>query len=131
GHRRALLRHPALSRAGRRRARRAGRRGRRPGDRVGEAGPATSPGADGPRAAVGAGRRRYARLAVTASAPPLMPPSRVAVIIPAFNEEGALPGVLAELRSVMAAAGVEADAVVIDDGSTDRTAAIAAAGGAV
>jgi glycosyltransferase involved in cell wall biosynthesis len=44
------------------------------------------------------------------------------VFIPAWNEESALPAVLAEL-----AAGLpDADVLVIDDGSTDATAAVAA-----
>lgn len=46
------------------------------------------------------------------------------VIIPAFNEEEALPGVLAELRK---RPGL--DVIVVDDGSVDRTAAVAAAQG--
>ena len=46
------------------------------------------------------------------------------VIIPAFNEEEALPAVLRELGT---RPGL--DVVVIDDGSTDRTAAVAAAEG--
>lgn len=64
-------------------------------------------------------------------APPPVPPSTVAVIIPAYNEEGALPAVLAELRSVLRARGVEAHPIVVDDGSADRTAQIAAEGGAI
>ena len=43
------------------------------------------------------------------------------VIIPAFNEEAALPAVLRDL-----AARPALDVIVIDDGSTDRTAAVAA-----
>jgi glycosyltransferase involved in cell wall biosynthesis len=43
------------------------------------------------------------------------------VIIPAFNEEDALPSVLRELRS-----RPDLDVIVVDDGSTDRTAAVAA-----
>src|SRR5215218_8418559 len=43
------------------------------------------------------------------------------VIIPAFNEEAALPAVLREL-----AARPALDVIVVDDGSTDRTAAVAA-----
>jgi glycosyltransferase involved in cell wall biosynthesis len=50
---------------------------------------------------------------------------RSLVIIPAFNEEDALPGTLAELR----AARPDLDVVVVSDGSTDRTAAVAAAAG--
>ena len=48
----------------------------------------------------------------------------VGVIIPALNEEQALPAVLAELP-----AGVD-EVIVVDNGSTDRTAAVARAAGA-
>ncbi len=54
-------------------------------------------------------------------------PAELLFIIPAFNEEEALPGVLVEL----AEAYPGADVVVIDDGSSDATAAVARAGGAV
>ena len=54
-------------------------------------------------------------------------PASLLFIIPAYNEEEALPGVLAEL----AAAYPDADVVVIDDGSADATAAVARDGGAV
>ena len=49
------------------------------------------------------------------------------VFIPAWNEEQSLPGVLAEAHSSLP----DADLLVIDDGSTDGTAAAAKAGGAV
>ena len=48
------------------------------------------------------------------------------VVIPAFNEEGALPDVLAELRRAFP----EMELLVVDDGSTDRTREVAAHGGA-
>jgi glycosyltransferase involved in cell wall biosynthesis len=48
------------------------------------------------------------------------------VFIPAWNEEGSLPAVLDELRGGLP----EADVLVVDDGSTDRTAAIATEHGA-
>lgn len=48
------------------------------------------------------------------------------MIIPAFNESAALPAVLADL----AALDPPVDVVVVDDGSTDDTAAVARAGGA-
>lgn len=47
------------------------------------------------------------------------------VVIPAFNEEEALPAVLAQLREVTPELAV----VVVDDGSADRTAAVARAAG--
>ena len=52
-------------------------------------------------------------------------PVRVAVVIPALNEEGALPRVLRDLEAALAC-----DAVVVDNGSTDRTADVARRGGA-
>jgi glycosyltransferase involved in cell wall biosynthesis len=48
------------------------------------------------------------------------------VFIPAWNEEENLPGVLEELRRELPAV----DVLVVDDGSTDETAAVARAGGA-
>lgn len=60
--------------------------------------------------------------------PPIDPPKdRLLVVIPAYNEEDALPAVLAELRRTVP----DADVVVIDDGSADATAEVATAGGAV
>ena len=56
-----------------------------------------------------------------------MPEGRFLVVIPAFNEEDALPAVLAELSRALP----DADVVVIDDGSDDGTARVAAEGGAV
>jgi glycosyltransferase involved in cell wall biosynthesis len=52
--------------------------------------------------------------------------SRTLVIIPAFNEEAALPAVLDDLRHRRP----DLDVVVVDDGSVDGTARVAAAGGA-
>lgn len=49
------------------------------------------------------------------------------VIIPAYNEEEALPAVLAALRERVP----EFDVLVVDDGSHDRTAAVAREGGAM
>jgi glycosyltransferase involved in cell wall biosynthesis len=48
------------------------------------------------------------------------------VFIPAWNEEGSLPGVLDELRAGLP----DVDVLVVDDGSTDGTAAIATEHGA-
>jgi glycosyltransferase involved in cell wall biosynthesis len=50
---------------------------------------------------------------------------RALVIIPALNEEAALPGVLADL----AAKCPDLDVLVVDDGSRDRTAEVARAAG--
>ena len=52
--------------------------------------------------------------------------SDTVVFIPAWNEEQALPGVLHEAHSTLP----EADLLVIDDGSTDRTAIVAREAGA-
>jgi glycosyltransferase involved in cell wall biosynthesis len=51
---------------------------------------------------------------------------RVLVFVPAWNEEANLPAVLAELHEGLP----DADVLVVDDGSTDRTADVARAGGA-
>jgi Glycosyl transferase family 2 len=48
------------------------------------------------------------------------------VFIPALNEEDSLPGVLSELHAGLP----DADVLVVDDGSTDRTAEVARAAGA-
>ena len=52
-------------------------------------------------------------------------PGRAIAIIPAFNEEEALPAVLAELRAVVP----DLDVVVVSDGSRDHTADVARAAG--
>lgn len=44
-----------------------------------------------------------------------------AVVIPFFNEQGAIPGLLAEVRETMENIGAPYEAVLIDDGSTDNT----------
>lgn len=56
---------------------------------------------------------------------PPLPTVKAAVIIPAFNEERALPAVLAEIPKGKAVV------IVVDNGSTDRTADVARAGGAL
>ena len=48
------------------------------------------------------------------------------VFIPALDEEANLPGVLDELRDGLS----EVDVLVVDDGSTDATAAVSRAHGA-
>jgi glycosyltransferase involved in cell wall biosynthesis len=52
--------------------------------------------------------------------------SSLSVVIPAKNEAAALPGVLARVRAVLP----DAEIVLVDDGSTDDTAAVASAAGA-
>ena len=59
---------------------------------------------------------------------------KISVVVPAFNEEKLLAGSLAAIRRAMAAfeaAGWAAELIVCDNNSTDRTAAIAAAAGAL
>ena len=51
---------------------------------------------------------------------------RTVVFVPAWNEEENLPGVLGELHAELP----EADVLVVDDGSTDRTADVAREHGA-
>src|SRR5262245_32801957 len=53
-------------------------------------------------------------------------PETVSILIPAFNEAGAIADVIAELR----AAAPWKEIIVVDDGSTDGTAAKAAGAGA-
>ncbi len=55
------------------------------------------------------------------------PPVDVSLVIPARNEAGTLPHLLDSLRAQTLAVR---EIIVVDDGSTDQTAAIAAAGGA-
>jgi glycosyltransferase involved in cell wall biosynthesis len=51
---------------------------------------------------------------------------RTAVVVPAYNEAGSIHAVVSEIRAV----DPELEVVVVDDGSTDATASIAAAAGA-
>lgn len=46
----------------------------------------------------------------------------VSVVIPAFNEEGGVRGVLEQIRRVLAENSIEGEIILVDDGSTDRTA---------
>lgn len=55
---------------------------------------------------------------------------RLLVIIPAFNEQAALGGLLHEIEALPDTAGVALETVVVDDGSADRTTAVARANGA-
>ena len=68
--------------------------------------------------------------AATLEAPPRAPTVRAAtasVVVPAYNEELGIAHVLEQLR---AALGDTAEIIVVDDGSTDRTAEIARGDGA-
>ena len=55
---------------------------------------------------------------------------KVSIVIPAYNEEQGVGHVVSELREVLGPRGVEAEIIVVDDGSTDKTAMRAAAAGA-
>lgn len=54
----------------------------------------------------------------------------VTVVIPAYNEEKAVAGVIGEIRKVLEQAGVPHEILVVDDGSRDGTAARAKEAGA-
>ena len=53
----------------------------------------------------------------------------LSVVIPAYNEALRLPATLARVREHLAGRGLAHEIVVVDDGSTDATAAVARAGG--
>jgi glycosyltransferase involved in cell wall biosynthesis len=82
----------------------------------------------------GSGRRRRRQRAaanepldaIGGAAPRAEPDPRTLVIIPAWNEDEALPGTLSELASVRPDLAV----LVVSDGSTDRTAEVGRAAGA-
>ncbi len=57
-------------------------------------------------------------------------PVSLSVVIPAFNEENRLPGTLAKVLSFLRARGETFEVVVVDDGSSDRTALVAQSAGA-
>jgi glycosyltransferase involved in cell wall biosynthesis len=54
----------------------------------------------------------------------------VSIVIPAFNEEQGVGPVVIELREVLNRHGVDAEIIVVDDGSRDKTAEKAAEAGA-
>ena len=48
-------------------------------------------------------------------------PSEVSLVIPVYNEEGAIEVTIREIREVCAKAGLTYELLVVDDGSTDGT----------
>jgi dolichyl-phosphate beta-glucosyltransferase len=52
-------------------------------------------------------------------------PPELSIVIPSFNEELRLPGTLAHISSYILASGREIEVIVVDDGSSDRTADVA------
>jgi glycosyltransferase involved in cell wall biosynthesis len=54
-----------------------------------------------------------------------MPAPSVSVVYPMFNEEAYIERAVAAARDVLARAGIEFEIIVVDDASTDATAAIA------
>ncbi len=51
--------------------------------------------------------------------------TRVSVVIPAYNEEGSIGRTLEQIDLIMKSGGYDYEVIVVDDGSTDRTAEIA------
>ena len=62
------------------------------------------------------------RETVAGSSPSPTPAPRATIVVPAFNEEDGLPVVL---RKLLAVVDDSFEVLVVDDGSTDRTAAVA------
>ena len=56
-----------------------------------------------------------------------MPPPFLSVVVPAYNEEGRIARTIAEIGAELERLALEAELIVVDDGSTDRTASIVAA----
>jgi len=54
----------------------------------------------------------------------------LSVVIPAYNEQGSVAGVIAEIRERLVESGLAPELVVVDDGSTDDTSTAAFAAGA-
>lgn len=59
-----------------------------------------------------------------------MPDKGISVIIPCLNEEHSVARVVAMARQGIAAAGEQGEVIVVDNGSTDRSAQVAAGAGA-
>ena len=52
---------------------------------------------------------------------------RISFVVPAYNEEALLPACLLAIRTEIARAGCDAEVIVVDNASTDRTFEVAAA----
>ena len=81
-------------------------------------GPRTSPGSDCLSPCGGAVQPVFSRRARGT-----MTMAPVSVVIPAYNEEGSIHAVVEHVQQVLSGAGVEHEIVVVDDGSSDQTAA--------
>jgi glycosyltransferase involved in cell wall biosynthesis len=57
--------------------------------------------------------------------------NKIAAVIPAYNEEKSIAGVVEEIRALKVTAGLDVDAVVVNDCSKDRTAEVASGTGCV
>lgn len=57
----------------------------------------------------------------------ISPPAELSIIIPAFNEERRLPQTVEAIRGYLAARPLRAELLIVDDGSTDGTAALVTA----
>lgn len=53
------------------------------------------------------------------------PVPELSIIIPSYNEEARLPATLERIAAYLSGSGRETEVLVVDDGSTDRTAAVA------
>jgi glycosyltransferase involved in cell wall biosynthesis len=62
---------------------------------------------------------------VTAPATEVAPQWQASVVLPAYNEQGAIGRVLGEIVEVLSAEPIRYEILVVDDGSTDRTAILA------
>lgn len=60
----------------------------------------------------------------------LQVPDAVSIVIPAYNEQGAIASVITEVRELLDVKGLQTEIVVVDDGSTDGTARVARGAGA-